>query len=121
MHIFKNVSDLLKVRCLRPLTVSFKTKYLKKYMLGIFRFSKTHFTHFLKLNFKGEKNEWLEKLEKRQMHVKTMLSGNADVVGGAALAAKVAHVDGKIWRHVKPRMNRATPDAIVANYRIFDT
>ena len=46
------------------------------------------------------------------MHVKTMLSGNADVVGGAALAAKVAHVDGEILRHVKRRLNRATPDDV---------
>ena len=30
--------------------------------------------------------------------LKTVLSGIAVVVGGAALAAKVAHVDGKILR-----------------------
>ena len=39
--------------------------------------------------------------------LKTVLSGIAVVVGGAALAAKVAHVDGKFRRHVK-RTNRAT-------------
>ena len=44
--------------------------------------------------------------------IKRVHSGNADAVGGAALAAKVAHVDGEILRHVKRRLNRATPDDV---------
>ena len=42
------------------------------------------------------------------MQEKKILSGLAGSAGGAAPAAKVAHVDGKIQRHVKTQANHAT-------------
>ena len=54
----------------------------------------------------------MNELGKEPKSEQSALSGNADVVGGAALAAKVAHVDGKILETRETAIESRNPDDV---------